>query len=363
MFSLLNQISPTTIGLISLLAIILIVGFTIIFSAKAKKKMFLVNFTIGVASVVLAIFLAKPILSVFDKLFAFSSSMVSVFMHTFGNIPSMNNTVTSLNYTQAVVDFEASDVGVSSTIKTFLINVFENTKLGSGESTTLSLIASKAFSYLTALLLIAVVLSVVFFVILKLIFNLITRKKSFLKNDSPSKIVVLPLATIKGVFFALVTIIIFSSIPFISMTTDYLSTGFEQTKIFNTPYQWIVKTEQNIYAEQIDWQNVYSSSANKNQDLVYGVYSDTNEDSEYHLNIELIGDTLTQTAIIDGLPAVTTYKFVYSINKLQLFSIDSSSYVASYDYVVGEEQNTIKVRLFVGETIYSTSLTIDKISV
>ena len=357
MLNQLNEISSTMIGLISILVMVTVFIVTIIVSAKTKKTKFLINFVITIFSIIVSIFLAKPIVSLLDKMFAFSSSMTDRFMNIFGKIQSMNTSVNSANYLQTIEIFGSTEVGLSTTVKSFLTNVFASTKLKYGETTTLSLIASKSFSYLCSLFLIGFILFVVLFVLLKVILKLVLGKKNFLENDKRKKFLTIPLGAFKGIVINLIVLIVMSSIPFFGVSTDYLSTGFQSTKVFQTPYELIVKTEQNLYKDNINWQSVYQSSVNNYDDLKIGEYTDTSESGEYQVSVMLTNSLLSQTVQSSSNISTSSYSYVYYNNKLYLFDTIENIYVASYRYKVTNESNKILVKIQIdNDNMYSTTV-------
>ena len=357
MTNMLMVISPKAIGFISIGIILLVLIGTIIASAFSKRRNFLIKSIIALISFVLAIFLAKPILGLFDNMFSLSSAFVGMYMNSFGNIESMNEILTNVNYIQAVENFKNTDIAISPTTKSFLVGVFEQQKLNGDQTTTLSVVASRTFSYLTSLFFVALLLYVFFYVITILVLKIILRKRQK-SQDKKSPIITIPVGVLKGVVLVLVLIVCFSSLPLLSITNDYLKIGFEETKVLNSAYDTIVNTEQKILLEQIDWKEVYNSKNNSADDLPLGIYLDNQDEEQNSLNIAIISNSsLTQTLKIDGNTSISYFDYVCYANKIYLFDKVTKQYLGTYTFEGKDDQTKITASVLYDENkIYSTTV-------
>lgn len=357
MTNMLMVISPKAIGFISIGIILLVLIGTIIASAFSKRRNFLIKSIIALISFVLAIFLAKPILGLFDNMFSLSSAFVGMYMNSFGNIESMNEILTNVNYIQAVENFKKTDIAISPTTKSFLVGVFEQQKLNGDQTTTLSVVASRTFSYLTSLFFVALLLYVFFYVITILVLKIILRKRQK-SQDKKSPIITIPVGVLKGVVLVLVLIVCFSSLPLLSITNDYLKIGFEETKVLNSAYDTIVNTEQKILLEQIDWKEVYNSKNNSADDLPLGIYLDNQDEEQNSLNIAIISNSsLTQTLKIDGNTSISYFDYVCYANKIYLFDKVTKQYLGTYTFEGKDDQTKITASVLYDENkIYSTTV-------
>lgn len=338
----LNQISSTAIGIISILFILAIIIVFVLLNLKRKKKKLIISGIIFLLSLAAAIFLAKPMTILFDKMFVYSGAFIDIFMLAFGNIAIMNTQLNSLNYSAAVQNFTDSEIGISSTIKEFLVKVFNKTSVPNNKVTTLSIIASETFSYILALFIMALILFVIFNILLTLILNLILKRTKFYENDRGNKIVGGVVGFLKGILICILILITASSIP-LSIQTDYLRNGFDSTKILSAGYKDIINIEQDLYVESIDINEISSKVYGDYDKLNIGVYKVGTTSDEYSIVITIQTKfILNQTIIKDGSIIDTNeYKFVYANNRLYLFDAETNLLTYVYGYKASSKEINI----------------------
>ena len=292
MFSLLNEISSTTIMWIILAIIIAIITIITVINCYFKPKTVITNsIAVGLA-LILAIFLANPVLALFDKLFNFSLIFFNAFMLSYAQVDILNTRVTAMNYDSVVTDFRNVEVGISPTYKNFLVNIFENTNPPNSNPTTISAIAASSMSYMVALFIVAFILFIVGFVIFKLLINLLSKKVKIKKQINYRPLCVV-LGVIKGVIAALVFIITLSTLPIINVTNDYIANGFQTTRILSPIYNGIVSTEQSIYKNTINYVKINNRIYQSKENITYGVYQNDTSGCEHRVNVNIQSNTIT----------------------------------------------------------------------
>ncbi len=321
MLNQLNEVSSTMIGIISIALIAIILFIFLIIGFKRGLKSALTNFLIFAVSITLAVLLAKPLLSLFDKMFGFSMVFFNTFMIKFGEYQSLNIQVNSTNYLTAVVNFKNSDIAISSTLKNFLSNVFDNSSVRDGTTTTLGAVASNTISYMVALFVVGFVLFIVIFTLCSFIFRIVFKKFNNSDNKTFKPIGAI-INLIEGFILNIVLIITMSSLPVFGLTTDYLANGFESTKVLNEPYQFIINTEQSIYLKTIDFNVVNSKASQSKDNLAYGNYTNSDiTDAEFSVSV-----TITLTDIIENYInnstheiGANTYTYILTNNTMYLY--------------------------------------------
>lgn len=367
MCNLLNiSISSTVIGIISLvvLAIVLIAFFVagIRKGIKGATKSFFV-FLIALAG---AVFVAKPALSLFDSLFGFSMIFFDMLMVAFGQFQILNTQVNASNFAQAVQNFQSSDVGMSSTLKDFLLKVFERTVVPAGQTTTLGAVASTSISYMIALFIVALILFVVIYAVVSLILKLFIKKS---KTKAKANVFGGLFGLIKGVAVCLILLVTLSTLPF-SFATDYLASGFESTKFFSPVYQKIVEVEQTVYVSALDFESINKNASQSPDTITIGQYTGTGkskadkvegsetagtESQEVSITIQITSSTaLTETikdASTSQLVSQITYAYIHANGKIYLYQQktvgDDNSYVLAtatkYDQKAGKIEYSNKI--------------------
>ena len=329
MFNLLNAISALAIGIISLAILVLIIVLFFILNFRRGIARTGLKVGIFVVSLAVAVFASKPLLSLFDNLFAFSTVFFQFFMTKFAGITGLNVRVTATSLPTAVENFKAGDSGISATLKQLLVDIFENTSLQADRATTLSAIASTTFSYLCALFVVALVLFFVVYGLLSLVVNLITRH--FGGNHEKRKLK--PLSGIigffEGVVISLIILVTFSTIPFFGISTDFLASGFERTIVMNTPYQFITQVERDVYKSSLDFTQINRNSSQNLDDVRTGTYNNTeNENAKWTIYMVIQSKTTNSSLVQVGLtnredPSINIAEnctYIYVDNSLYLFS-------------------------------------------
>lgn len=308
-------ISTMFIGIISLVIILAIITIFVIVNIKKGGKLSVISLIEFLIAFLLAIFLAKPMVALFDKLFSFSMVFFHIFMLDFGQIESFNTPVTLSNYDIVVENFQNSSVGMSGNLKNFLIKIFEKTNPSADSTTTLGAIASRSLSYLLSLFIIAFILFVVFYVLIKILTNFINKRYQFKKANKDQKVLGGILGFLKGTFVSIIVLVIFSTIPFFGTAVDYLGSGFQTTKIFDTPYQFIVSTEQDLYVNAIDFKSINKLSYQNSDDVLSAHYqNEVNTTTRFRVDIIITNSTISIQA-----ENLTTYALSAEISDYYIF--------------------------------------------
>ena len=355
MESQLNYISALWVGAIAL-AIILIIAI-VLFVVNFKKGILRTSLSIGIflASLALAVFVSKPLLSLINQLFPFETVFFTFFMVKFGAYETMNATINSpTSYATAIENFKTADIAMNGTVKSFLVDVFEKTSLPAGKITTLSAIASNTFSYMLSLFIVAFVLFVVMSGILTLISSLILKRKRSNHEKRNGKLFSGFIGLVQGVIVSLVLIIIFSTFPILGLETDYLASGFEKTFVLKTPYQYVCEIERYVYRENIDFNKINQNSFGNLTEIKNGGYKNE-ESEEYAINISLeINGQFTETITKDGeiVSLILTGKYIYTNNMIIMFENNEITAICKYDakdktieYTKNTENATISGKL------------------
>ncbi|MBO7508337.1 MAG: hypothetical protein J6T39_01680 [Clostridia bacterium] len=367
MMNLLNAISALYIGIISLAVIVIILVLFFILNFKrgiARTGLKIVVFLISLA---VAIFVSKPLLSLFDGLFSFSTVFFQFFMTKFAGINGLNERVVATNYVETVNNFKTSDVGISATLKNLLVDVFENSSVPSDRATTLSAVASTTFSYLCALFVVALVLFFVVYGLLSLIINLITRH--FGGNHERRNLKVLSgiIGFFEGIIVSVIMIVSLSTLPFFGISTDFLASGFETTYVMNTPYQFILKTERTVYKSIFDYNAINMNASQNLNDIVTGTYNNfDNTEAKWQVIIVIQTKTATASSVSVGLTNNETHEaateecnYIYVNDSLYLFKDKKLMAICKFDkkekvltYTKTTETQTIKEKVkFVSASI------------
>lgn len=321
----------STVGLICTGAIGLILLAFVIWGVVAGIKKSALTFVVALVALAVAVFASKPLLSLFDNWFNFSLIFVNFFFAMLNPISSFNVVVDSSTLASETTVFANSDVGIASWIKNFLVEVFGKTKIPQGTSTTLGLISAKVFSYFTSLFIVALILFVVTYVVLSLIL------KKFVKISKDKKVVQRIFGGVVGLVYggvvSLALLILFSTVPFFGVSNDYLSEGFKKTKILDSAYAYIQKTEDELYLNQIDWKTTNANIFGNKEDIskIYGNETTAETDKYYvKINIDSSNYVWTESLYIKAQSKVytQTHKYVYSNQKMYLF--DDKTLYATY---------------------------------
>lgn len=348
-------ISLNTIGILTLVAIglILIGGF--VWGLKTGFKKAGISFLVTVASLAVAIFVSAPLLSLFDKWFNFSLLFVDFFFAKFSVIQSMNTIVNSTTISSAVTAFSNTDVGLASWIKDFLIKIFGNTVIPEGQTTTLSLLASKTFSYFVALFIVAVI---VFFVV-SIVLNLILGKILKL-HKGKGKLFGGIIGILQGVIISMMLLVTFSTVPFFGTQTDFIGEGFKQIKFCDTAYTSFKNFEDNLYIKNISWKTVNNNIYGKATDIGTK-YVDSKNNDKYSVEIEVdfAKNDWNEKLLIKSTNQILNQKhsFVYANSTIYVF--DEQTVFATYK--VKDKTIIYKSMIKVGESSeeYSTVLKIN----
>lgn len=355
MLNLLNEVSSFLVGIISIVFLLVIVIITIITNLKLKKFTIISNSIFFLIAFLIAIFLCKPILSLFDKMFSFSTIFFNIFMLQLGQIDSLNVKVTMLNYTTAVNNFRDASVGISDTLKSFLLKVFENTTPPSDNPTTLGAIGAMSISYMFAIFIVALILFVVSFALIKVFIKFISKKIKTKSKNSSAKVLGGLIGTLKGIIICLLVLVSFSTLPVFGISTDYLANGFESTKIMSPVYNFVVNTEQNLYESSIDFNDVSKKIYQSKEGLDYAIYQNDISGAEHRVNVEL----LSNSAVVNLLNLNTLENenyicdYIYTNNTLYLYNEAKLKFVMQYS----EKDKTIKYKTlsFNKNVIYTLS--------
>ena len=330
MYNMLN-ISSLTIGIISLCVIVAILVAYFFVYLKRGLTHTLICFGIFAVSLVGAIFLAKPVVALFDGWFGFSQIFFEMFMIQFGKIESLNTVVTAVNYSSAVQNFKEADVGISSTIKSFLLRIFEGHNAPSSP-TTLSAIASGAFSYLIALFVVAGALFAVFYALLSVLVKFI-QKKANLHPQKKLGVVAGFVGLVRGIVVTIIALITLSTFPILGISADYLDGGFETTKVFSPVYRQIVTIEQNTYFSALDFQSRNLSLSEDTSNIKYGTYKNS-DNKDFEISITITTPlTFTETVVnkAQNTSSVLTYSYIYSHNRLFAYKDNKLQFMVKYD--------------------------------
>ena len=355
MLNLLNEISSLWVGIISIVILLLIIAVTTVVNLKMKKSTVFSNAISFLLSLVIAIFLCKPLLSLFDKMFSFSTIFFNAFMLEFGQINSLNVQVTMTNYTASVNNFKDASVGISDTLKSFLVKVFENTTAPSDTPTTLGAIASMSVSYMFALFIVALILFIVSFILIKVLMKFIKSKIKKEKNSS-QKVLCAIIGVAKSLVISLIVLISVSSLPILGISTDYFANGFETTKVLYPLYSTVVKAEQDIYINSIDFTKVNRKIYQSKDNLEYGIYQNDIEGAEHRVNVSLTN--LNATVNILNFTTSTTENYIcsyiYANNTLYMFNSGKLMYV--FQYNAKDKKIKYKTKSYNKNAIYVLSL-------
>ena len=329
MLNLLNAMSALAIGIISLAIIVLIV--VLFFVLNFKRGIARTGLRVGIflISLIVAIFVSKPLLSLFDGLFAFSTVFFQFFMAKFAGITSLNVRVTASTLPTVVENFKTSDAGISSTVKQMLVDIFENTSIQADRATTLSAIASTTFSYLCALFIVGLVLFFVLYGLLSLIVNLITRHFGGKHEKRKLKPLSGIIGFFEGVIISIIILVSFSTIPFFGISTDFFASGFEKTVVLNTPYQFITKVERDVYKSTLNYTLINRSSSQNLDDIKIGTYNNlSNEDSKWTIYIVVQSKSESASSIQVGLTNKENSSINFAENCTYIY-VDNSLYLFS----------------------------------
>ena len=350
MLNLLNEISATTIGIIALAILTLIVIVFIILNYKKGIKRCVIDISLFVVSVVLSVLLTGPVLSLFDKMFSFSMAFFSIFMFQFGNIDIFNIQVTSSNYQAVVESFKNTEIGISNTLKSFLINIFKTTDIQSGVTTNLGSIASTALSYILSFVIVSIIIFVVLFTLLKILKNFIIKRKHTKNKENNLKFVAGILGALQGFAVYVLIVVAISSTHILGLSTDYLESGYERTAILNSGYQLLVNTENEFFQNKID-SSVTNYSMQENNNLI-GIYKADEE--SFELSIEV----LTKNLILnykDSPESITnTFVFRYIIAQNKIFIYKDDLIYNVYNY--NQNNKTIQIKEIINDKEISTTL-------
>ena len=332
MYNMLN-ISSLAIGIISLCVIVaILVAYFFVYLKKGLTHT-LISLGIFVVSLVGAIFLSKPIVALFDGWFGFSQIFFEMFMIQFGKIESLNTVVTAVNYSSAVQNFKEADVGISSTIKSFLIRIFDGHNAPSNP-TTLSAIASGAFSYLIALFVVAGALFAVLYALLSVLVKFI-QKKANLRPQKKLGVVAGCVGLVRGIVVTIIALVTLSTFPILGISADYLDGGFETTKVLCLAYRGIVSAEQNAYFSALDFQSRNLSLSEDMGNINYGTYK--NSDSEdFDISVTITTPlTFTETVVnkAQSTSSLITYSYIYAHGRLFAFKDSKLQFMIKYDSI------------------------------
>ena len=345
--NLLNEISSTWVGIICIAVLLITLIAMVLINLKLGTKKSLINLGVFVASILVGIFLAKPALSLFDKMFGFSMLFFDMFMISFGNIDMMNQFVTTTNFSTRVQEFKDASLGISDTLKSFLEKVFDNSVVSNTNPTTLGAVASSTMSYMASLFIVAFTLFVVTFIVTKLLIKLISKKLKK-KDDKMPRFVSGFIGGLKGIVLSIALIVTFSTFPMFGISADYIGNGVETTGILNSVYTYISSNEQDLYVEAIDFEKVNANSFQSHEDLLIGSYNNySNINSDYIITVEITNNEITMTYAKKGESSTTvTYSkyiftnntiYVYNSNKLvDGFKYDTSNSKLSFHATIGE---------------------------
>ena len=332
MLNLLNEISSLTLGLISIFVILAIIAIIIIINCKLKERIVITNTIAIVLSLIVAIFLCKPMLALFDKMFGFSLLFFNAFMLKYAQIDSLNVRVDAMNYSSVVNSFKTGDIGMSSTYKNFLINIFENTNPPSDNPTTLSAIASSSMSYIVSLFIVALILFIVSFVLFKLLIKLLSKKIKLKKqrNLKPLSII---LGVFKGLLATFVVLITISTLPIINVTNDYFANGFQTTRVLSPLYNAVVTAEQDMYISSINFKNVNKKIYQSKENITYGEYQNDISGCELRVNVQIDNESikinitnLDTSEVID-----LDCDYIYANNSVYVFKENTFKYYFQYN--------------------------------
>lgn len=340
--------SSLVIGLISIFVIVAIIVAFIIFNAKMKKESVLTNAIAFLLALIFAIFLCKPLLALFDKMFNFSMVFYNIFMLQFANIDSLNQILTPVQYNNAVNAFKESTVGISDTLKSFLIQVFDQSNAPTNGSTTLGAVASASISYMLALFIVALILFAVSFILFRLLISFIFKKVG-IKKGSTLKPLCVVIGVLKGLIVSVIVLITISTLPFLGITNDYFANGFDTTKVLSPVYRFVVNTEQQIYSNALDFTNTNNQIIQKTEgNLDFGTYKNNTEGDKYIINVSISDPYINVKVTLNGSTtelANDDYKYIFSNNTLYLYKDDKLEVVLLYNKNAG----TIKFKAKIEE--------------
>ena len=147
---------------------------------------------------------------------------------------------------------------------------------------------------------------------------------------------------IEGVIVSVIILVSFSTIPFFGISTDYLASGFEKTVVMNAPYQFILKTERNIYKNALNYGEINLNASQTLDDIKLGTYNNSEEvDAKWSIIVVIDSkSTTTGPTVSVGLTNkqntsevfAETCKFIYVNNSLYLFSISNNKIMAICKY-------------------------------
>lgn len=355
MLNLLNEISSLTAGLISLGVIGLIIAFIIILNCKLKSKTVITNSIAIGLSFIVAIFLCKPVLALFDKMFSFSLLFFNSFMASYAQLDVLNTKITAINYNTVVSNFKNSEVGISASYKNFLLNIFENTNPPSNNPTTLSAIAASSMSYMVSLFIVALILFIVSFILFKLLIKLVSKKIKFKKtrNLKPLRVV---LGIVKSLIVTVIMLITISTLPILSVTNDYFVNGFHTTKILSPIYDTISNLEQDAYVNSIDFSNVNKKIYQSKENITYGEYQNDISGCEYRVNIQISAETIKINVLNLTTSETAEFNCVYIYANSSVFAFKDNNLKFTFQYNEKDKCFKYKIESYGKETTYILNL-------
>ena len=315
------------ISIISLFVFVLI-GFFV----KGVKVGFLKSFgdlLIGAGALCGAVFLAKPVLSLLDKIANSSMLFFDNFLQKFAKIPLLNQIVDSTTYSAQVQQFESADVAMNSWLKKFLLLIFDNTTIASGETTTLGTVASMAFSHLLVLLIVSVVLFLVIRIVLKLVLARVFNSNSD-DYSGLSKFFGGILTMAVGAVYCAYIFVCLTVVPVLGIDGDVLDSAVEKTKILQTPYQFVQTQAEKYLPTKIDWsaQIKGKTSVDDAFKTTYGgtcAFGEGEQKVEYTVQITILSQSeMSETLTTGGSAETKSFTFVLCNDKLYEYEIDEN---------------------------------------
>lgn len=365
MNSLLFSISPLYLGIGCICILLAIFISFIIVGVKKGFKNFGINFLLLILSLAGAIFLAKPLLSLFDKMFNFSGLFIEVFMLYFLKVPEMNIIINSTNLTSTVETFKSSDANISDILKNFLLSIFQDDKLvvENGTTTTLSAVASSTFSYLLALFIVALFVFVVLLVLTKVLLKLFIKSKKFENTTTASKVGGAAIGLVEGVIFGAIFLVILATFPIMGISNNYFGDAFEKTKVLNSTYQLVEKESAKIYTNSINWKKENTNDVGNYENLLkVKTYGDIDglanySDAKYDIVFTFANNSEVQVDLIYlKTEKIETKNFNYIFNNNKICLFDSENKIDSYHSInLNKKEITYNLNI-VNEEKYSAKL-------
>ena len=312
--------------------IVVILATLVVFLVRGIKQGFLktvINFGISLGGLVASFFLAKPVLWIFDRFYKFSMTFFDKFMNAFAKIPLMNQFVNGSNLHSQIVLFENTDVVMSPWLKSFLLKIFNNTRLYAGETTTLATIGANALSYILMSILVALSL----FATIKIVIDMVVLKIDKIKSTGK------PLSKLGGAFFGLSNAVIFvfigisivSVLPF-GADDITVSKAIEKTVVMQPVFNISQNITTNYYANNIDWMEQNKNFTHIDEALIATYFDKTTTDEDrYVVAINIIDTNRLTETVYDkwaDLTVATNFKYIFANDSLWIFD-NSNMFVMS----------------------------------